>query len=503
MADLKTSEYPTTITLLDGTDLIDVSENLGGGSWQSSKMSYSVLLSNLNSDLTFSNLYTADGTLTGARTITQGTNLIRWSGGNTQIDDLLGVGLSPATLGTPAKFNIKSLADTDAAFTFKTVDTLDQDIFKISEAGSFGTDLLYFDWTNERLEFALTGDNIKISDSASTSGIVSGSIIIGNSTTAGNLASPSSVIIGHEAFDTASTNCTGSTVVGFQAARLYTNNPYIVAIGYKAANTATTASSLVAIGREAARLASSPNNVCVGDRAGYTFTGGTGDNTIVGTSAFFEPDGSKNVVMGRSAMAFGVTLNSNVAIGNNCMVGVSVTSSYNLNVAIGDGTLQVLEGASANTCVGATSMILNTDGIGNVVAGYNSLTANIDGDHNVILGKDAATFLLGNRNIFIGFAAGSESSITNYDDTLIIASSGGSPLVYGNLAGSKNFRVIGDFEVASGALFGTANMTIRSNGTIQPVSLADVSAANDSIYYSTTASRLVYKDSGGVVNNLY
>jgi hypothetical protein len=37
----------------------------------------------------------------------------------------------------------------------------------------------------------------------------------------------------------------------------------------------------------------------------------------------------------------------------------------------------------------------------------------------------------------------------------------------------------------------------------QPPSLADVDAADNTLYYSTTASKLVYKDSGGAVNALY
>lgn len=44
---------------------------------------------------------------------------------------------------------------------------------------------------------------------------------------------------------------------------------------------------------------------------------------------------------------------------------------------------------------------------------------------------------------------------------------------------------------------------IRGNGTMQPVSLADGGAQNDSIYYSTTQSALVYKDSVGSVHALY
>ena len=53
--------------------------------------------------------------------------------------------------------------------------------------------------------------------------------------------------------------------------------------------------------------------------------------------------------------------------------------------------------------------------------------------------------------------------------------------------------------------------TIKNNGTTiidgsgfsTPVSSADAAAPNNSIYYSTDASKLVYKDSGGSVNNLY
>ena len=48
-----------------------------------------------------------------------------------------------------------------------------------------------------------------------------------------------------------------------------------------------------------------------------------------------------------------------------------------------------------------------------------------------------------------------------------------------------------------------AGMEVRGDGTIKPASLADASASNNSIYYSTTQSKLVYKDSGGSVNDLY
>ncbi len=44
---------------------------------------------------------------------------------------------------------------------------------------------------------------------------------------------------------------------------------------------------------------------------------------------------------------------------------------------------------------------------------------------------------------------------------------------------------------------------IRADGSTKPASLADSVAVNDSMYYSTTQSRMVYKDAAGVANPLY
>jgi len=49
----------------------------------------------------------------------------------------------------------------------------------------------------------------------------------------------------------------------------------------------------------------------------------------------------------------------------------------------------------------------------------------------------------------------------------------------------------------------TTDFEIRGDGTIRPVHMADAAASNDSIYYSTNAAKLVYKDGGGVVRPLY
>lgn len=51
-----------------------------------------------------------------------------------------------------------------------------------------------------------------------------------------------------------------------------------------------------------------------------------------------------------------------------------------------------------------------------------------------------------------------------------------------------------------------ANLTcgeVTTSGAIKPATLTDAAAPNGSIYYSSTAGKLVYKDASGVVNNLY
>lgn len=50
---------------------------------------------------------------------------------------------------------------------------------------------------------------------------------------------------------------------------------------------------------------------------------------------------------------------------------------------------------------------------------------------------------------------------------------------------------------------GTALSAVAKNGAFKLVSLADSAAENSTLYYSTTQSKLVWKDAGGTVNVLY
>ena len=43
----------------------------------------------------------------------------------------------------------------------------------------------------------------------------------------------------------------------------------------------------------------------------------------------------------------------------------------------------------------------------------------------------------------------------------------------------------------------------NNDGSLAIVSLADADAVNNSLYFSITQAKLVYKDNNGVINNLY
>lgn len=46
-------------------------------------------------------------------------------------------------------------------------------------------------------------------------------------------------------------------------------------------------------------------------------------------------------------------------------------------------------------------------------------------------------------------------------------------------------------------------LTLLPNGVYHPFSSTDAAAPTNSLYYSTDAAKLVYKDTGSVVHNLY
>lgn len=72
MATLKISEYPNTVTVFQGTDLMDVSVDLGGGSYESQKVTWTTVVSSTG-------IYGLNGTVGSSRVATV-TDNFTWGG---------------------------------------------------------------------------------------------------------------------------------------------------------------------------------------------------------------------------------------------------------------------------------------------------------------------------------------------------------------------------------------------------------------------------------------
>jgi hypothetical protein len=69
----KITDYPTMTTLASG-DLLDVSDYDGVSAFVSKSIDWDVLKTNIEGQITFTNLYTTDGTLAGNRIVSMGVN---------------------------------------------------------------------------------------------------------------------------------------------------------------------------------------------------------------------------------------------------------------------------------------------------------------------------------------------------------------------------------------------------------------------------------------------
>ena len=108
--------------------------------------------------------------------------------------------------------------------------------------------------------------------------------------------------------------------------------------------------------------------------------------------------------------------------------------------------------------------------------------------------------IAGNSDIFLGYGG----------NVYTICKSGKSAyVVLGDSSGARSFNVLNSgwsnkFSVDSyGNMKVNGTIMIDKNKYFRPISSADASAPNNSIYYSTTQSKLAYKDSGGTVHVLY
>ena len=119
----KITDYPTMTTLASG-DLMDVSDYDGVSAFTSKSLDWDDLKTNIESQITFTNLYTNDGTLAGNRIVSMGVNDLTFgSTGDTNLlklettNDRIGIGVAAPTE------KLEVAGNTKVNGTFKTQST--------------------------------------------------------------------------------------------------------------------------------------------------------------------------------------------------------------------------------------------------------------------------------------------------------------------------------------------------------------------------------------------
>lgn len=171
-----------------------------------------------------------------------------------------------------------------------------------------------------------------------------------------------------------------------------------------------------------------------------------------------------------------------------------------------DGTGQYLNMTRARFTHGSRSLNTTPLGGGNFDAG-----AQLNEDISAYLGKGfGAVFAprvtaTANNDLIAGtifspeLKANAFTGLTKVAALIVPADSGNDAIGIRSYAASSQSVDMAQWVNSSG----TVMSAIAKNGAIKIVSLADSAAENSTLYYSTTASKLVWKDSGGTVNNLY
>ncbi|TNE71505.1 MAG: DUF1566 domain-containing protein, partial [Bacteroidetes bacterium] len=156
------------------------------------------------------------------------------------------------------------------------------------------------------------------------------------------------------------------------------------------------------------------------------------NNTVVGNNSMpLNTTGDANTAFGAGALSKNNNGSGNTAIGFSAM---PENTSGGYNTAIGSGAMYYNTAGSNNSAVGGWAMHFRTDGTFNTAFGHAALRDN-QGNNNTSIGTESG---LGNTsgsgNVFIGYQAGSG---TNGSNTLYIANSGGTPLIFGDFSSER------------------------------------------------------------------
>jgi hypothetical protein len=189
------------------------------------------------------------------------------------------------------------------------------------------------------------------------------------------------------------------------------------------------ASSTYNIGGTTVLSTEGPNNVFVGNEAGYSNTTGNG-NSAMGREALY----SNTTGWANSAMGYAALYDNNEGRGNSAMGAGALYSNTdgNENTAIGFSALYSNTTGRENSAVGSYALAYNTTGTGNSAVGFYALANKATGWFNSAVGYYALANTSGAFNSAMGSYALADNT-TGHDNTAM-----GSYALLSNRTGTYN-----------------------------------------------------------------
>ncbi len=234
-----------------------------------------------------------------------------------------------------------------------------------------------------------------------------------------------------------------NTAIGYQALHtmIGSNTPNVVngktnvAVGSNAMYAAISSFNNVAIGDSAMSVGSYTNNSIAIGYSALLKANNNHSNIGIGTNAQANySTGSDNISLGRFSLN-SCAGNNNIALGSSVMNGFGLSSTGSSNIAMGEKTLSRFTTASNNIALGDSSLLNTATGSKNVAIGTKNMYNNIAGKENTSIGHEAGYESTGDRNVLIGYKAGSNLNSSN---NLVIENSDSlGALIRGNFETNK------------------------------------------------------------------
>ncbi len=386
-----------------------------------------------------SNLYSADGTLTGNRTVSTASGYTLTFSPQTTFNPSV-TAASASAVGTLFSPSLTAAANNDQLVGLNINPTFDRGAFTGLKTYGLMVEGIGIGRGGSSNQFSLafgikalksnTADGNTAIGYQSLQNTTSGgdNTAVGSNTLAANVTGQGNTGIGTAALNAHNGGIGKNTAVGAVAAYSTTSGYYNSALGYEALRNNTSGYGNVAMGYQALYSNQLSNyNIAIGTEALKNFKPSSTSNynialgyrALMGATDF---TGSYNVGIGSAVMTVNTTGGYNTVVGNDALY-LNTTGSY--NQGFGKDALYANTTGNGNTGVGEGALRANTTGNDNVAVGRGSLytynPASGTGGANTAIGRNAMYNLLtGTNNVSVGYNAGPVSGSGDVTNTLAI-----------------------------------------------------------------------------------